>query len=415
MAQKGQGQQGPEVGVGTGILLMLGMLAVLGIAVWFLKHDIVVRIFLMYAYGLVYIPAWLSSLIGWSNSPSLELIRTIVELSWKPHSIDSDVLLSVVNKASIYLFPLLLIPIIIAYRVHTHILRHLEISHDYWHLMKIQSKTNPCIIPVVRFTEYEKVKGLERHNNLFRAFMPDEFATKHNLIKTVGNDKLMDFEKAKLVFAKQVGRDLSTINESDLSEHYKALAAIFMTRIVYRGEEGRRKAQNMQDYINNSCDPNKSGAKQDANCAPCFDFSPAASLYSELIKYPEIQDIRRYFIFETSFLMRLLNEARNDGKLPPSEFVWLKLIDRPLWYALYGVSKKLIAKGYAEGGGAFAQYWSSIIAMEHEQILRGTYMDEAARALEKRLFEANMISERGHMTDKERDREREFGRIPDVG
>lgn len=403
---------GEEAGLGTGLLLLAGMAAMTFAALWFVKHDTVVRGLLWYAYALDYIPAWICVKTGFYGAPPVALISDIAAMSRHPGATGFDALMSAVNRASAALLPSVCFIGFMAWRVHRHITRNLETLHDYWSLMRTQSLTNPCIVPVVRFTEYWREKGLDRHANLFRSLTPDEFAGKYDLIRRSGENFSIDYDKTVKVFEEQLGPVISDTGK--LPEHYRALAAIFMTRIVCRGEEGRRKGKAMLDAINLSCDPNKTGNGQNADCRPAFDFTSAASEFDGLFKHPDILPVGTYFIHEKTFIMRLLNEARRDGKLPPSEFIWLKLIDRQLWYALYGVSKNLIAKGYSEGGAAFGQYWAAQAAMQHEQILCEPHLDEVVRGFEKRLFEANMVSERLYMTEKERKREREFGHIPDI-
>lgn len=404
---------GDGVGIGTGLLLMSGMTLMMFAALWFVKHDAVAIVLLEYAYILVYIPAKICIETGFGNAPPVGLIREIAALASAPGGATAGQVASMINRASYTLLPLLGIIVFFAWKVQTHILRNMETLHDYWSLMQIQSKTNPCIVPVVRFTEYWREKGIDRHVNLFRALTPDEFASKHELVRSSGSDRLIDYDKSVVVFSKQLGGVINDRTDK-LPEHYRALAAIFMTRIVYRGEEGRNKSRKMLDEISVSCDPNKSGSGQDADCMRAFDFSAAASVFDDLYAHQDIAAIKTFFIHEKTFLMRLLYEARKDGKLPPAEFIWLKLVDRPLWYALYGVSKNLIAKGYVEGAAAFGQYWAAQSAMHHDQVLFEPFMDEVIRGFEKRLFEANIVSERQYMTDREREREHEFGRIPEI-
>jgi len=411
MASNNYGNKKSEVGMGTGIAIMAGMVSMFLIALWFVRHDAVVRFFLYYAYALVFLPAWISMKLGMTDSFAVKVITEIAAMSYQPKKVEADMLFSVVNKSSLFLLPFAGLPVWFAWKTHRHILKNLESNHDYWRLMQIQSKTNLCIVPVVRFTEYWRVKDLSRHINLFRSLTPDELAKKHGLIDRNGNDVILNWDKTIGVFTAQLG---GLFDPNKMSPHYKALASIFMTRIVYYGLEGRNKAQAMLDTINSSCNPNNTGDAQNADCSKAFDFDSVSGEFAELLKHASIKPIITHFIHEKTFLMRLLQEARSDGKLPPSEFVWLKLIDRDLWYALYGVSKKHIAKGYTEGAAAFAQYWSAIAAMEHKQVLTEPYMDEAVRALEKRLFESNMVSERRYMSDKERERDREFGRIPEA-
>jgi intracellular multiplication protein IcmP len=353
--------------------------------------------------------AWMTSKIGIHHF--IDLSQQIVRLAGALSLVTFRDAFIAVNQASVAYF-LLLIPLLLsAWKIHNHVLRKLENLHDYWSLMKLQSLTNPCIVPIVRFTEYWRHHNIERHKNLARSLTPDEFAAKHSLIKKEGDQLALDYIKTNDLFVLQLGEKL---NPAKMSEHYKALASIFMTRIVYRGEEGRKKAKVMQDAINDSCDPEKTGKVNDADCTCAFDFSLAAAEFDALFKRDEMQEIAVFFPFEKIFLMELLQQARTDGKLAPSEFLWLKLIDRPLFYALYAVSKTMIAKGYAEGGAAFVQYWGSIAQRNTSYVLGEPVMHEAIAALEKRLFEANMISQRKLMTDREIEREALFGRIPDV-
>jgi intracellular multiplication protein IcmP len=398
-----------KVGIGTGLGMMAGILALLFFSAWLTYHDQTARFLLKYAYYLNMPMSWITTKLGIAYFA--ENTQEIVLLASNISRVTLDDLFRVINAASVIYIPFLIVLGYSAWKIHSHVLRRLESLHDHWQLMKLQSLTNPCIVPVVRFTEYWRAHNIERHKNLFRALTPDEFASRFDLLKKENDKVLMDYEKTIKVFETQLGAQFDV---AKLKPHYKALAVIFMTRILYRGEEGRNKAKRMQDTINLSCDPSKTEKVNDTDCTPAFEFTEVMQEFDMLFKRNEIQRIAAFFPFEKVFLMQLLQEARKDGKLAPSEFIWLKLIDRPLFYALYGVSKSLIAKGYAEGSAAFAQYWASVTMMGMNQIVFAPCMHEAAAALEKRLFEANMVSERELMTQRERERETEFGRIPEV-
>ena len=409
MADNRGANTGKGVGVGTGLGIMAGTLALLFFALWVMFHDQTVRFLLKYAYYMNLPLAWITPRIGIVFFA--KATQEIVVLAAHPASVSLQKLFALVNTVSVIYIPLLSFLAYSAWKIHKHVLRKLESLHDHWRLMKLQSLTNPCIVPVVGFTEFWRDHNIERHKNLFRALTPDEFADRHDLIKKEGSNILMDYDKTIKILEAQLGGKLDV---AKLTPHYKALAAIFMTRIIYRGEEGREKAKRMQDAINLSCDPSKTLAANDADCTPAFDFSEVAQEFDALFKRDEIQRIAAFFVYEKTFLMQLLQEARKDGKLAPSEFIWLKLIDRPLFYALYGVSKNLIAKAYCEGAAAFAQYWASVTACENNHFVYLPCLHEAAAALEKRLFEANMVSSRELITRREQEREAEFGRIPEV-
>lgn len=415
MASSGQGgKPSGSMGVveGGGFLILASMLFIFG-TLWYLKHDAIVRFFLFYAWCILWIPAKISAMIGWTNSFPYRLISDISVLSRNTRLVDNpEILFIIVNKASYFLLPLLFFLPLYAKTAHQSIFKQLEKLYEHWELMKVQSLTNPSILHVVRFTEYWAEHKIDRPNAIFRALNPDEFAEKHDLVMINGQQHEMNPEKTREVFINQIG---PILNVKKIQDYKKALMVIFMTRIVYRGKEGRDKARRMLDNIERSCNPEKAYKNKNApDFSKAFDFSDCVSKFDELYRHPTIANIRLYFIHETTFTMRLLSEARIDGKLPPAEFNWLKLVDRGFFYALYGVSKTLIAKGYSEGGGPFGQYWAAVTAMENGQILEKPYVEETLRGFEKRLFEANILSERKMMTERERKMLEEFGRIPDV-
>lgn len=409
MARNNGQANSPSVGIGTGIGIMVGILALLFFATWVIYHDALSLFVLKYAYYINYPLAWITNKFGISYF--IHLSSDVLRLAHNPSVTTLRDLFILTNRASMVYIPLLGCLAYIAYIINRHILRHLEVLHDYASLMAIQSKTNPCIVPVFRFTNYWAANKIERHKNLARAMTPDEFAKMHDLVKKSSDQIILDEELAEKIFIKELGRKF---DKTKVSEHYKALAVIFMTRIVHRGEIGRKKAKEMQNTINNSCNPQKTALLNDAPCDAAFDFSCASSQFEGLLAHPDIQRIAAFFPYEKPFLMELLQQARLDGKLAPSEFLWLKLIDRPLFYALYGVSKNMIAKGYSEGAGAFTQYWASVNQRNRDEVLIEPVMHETVAGLEKRLFEANIISIRLLMTDREIAREAEFGRIPEV-
>ncbi|WP_297504942.1 hypothetical protein [Ferrovum sp.] len=413
----GKQQTGETVGMGTGFLILGGIVGALLTALWFVRHDQMARFFLHYSWYLSYPVGELFRRFGFVHSYPVRLMMEISVMSYHIGEVTAGQLFGVVNRASYYLTPLLILLVGYAIRVHSNITGELNKLHQHRELMEIQSRTNPCIYPVYVLTEYWEKTKQDRPASLNRAEMPDEFAKRHDLIITrTAFEAELDFDKAEKVFAAQVGQ---AFDLASMPEHHKALAAIFATRIAFRGEVGRDKAQGMLDRINRSCSVPRmlNAAKQKkgkVDYLDAFEFSEVAKEFAPLIKHPEVAEILKFFVHEKTFLMRLLNEARRDGKLPPSEFIWLKLVDRPLWYALYGVSNTLIAKGNSEGLGPFGQYWAAMSAMENNRILLKPYMRWCLHGFEKRLFEANMISGRKMMTDKEKKREEEFGRIPDL-
>ena len=74
--------------------------------------------------------------------------------------------------------------------------------------------------------------------------------------------------------------------------------------------------------------------------APLCAFRPeiikeCIQLVSDHTVFSEPQSIMQRHAWTNTALMSLLNTARmRSGVLAPAQFAWLKLVDRPLWYAL---------------------------------------------------------------------------------
>jgi hypothetical protein len=71
------------------------------------------------------------------------------------------------------------------------------------------------------------------------------------------------------------------------------------------------------------------------------------------LDHPAVQAIIGQHRYTHTMLMRLLEEARRGGVLPPALFTWLKGVDRPLWYALTSLGRRA---PFVEGLGASAHY-----------------------------------------------------------
>ena len=86
--------------------------------------------------------------------------------------------------------------------------------------------------------------------------------------------------------------------------------------------------------------------------------------------------------------MRLLDEARRGGVLPPALFTWLKGVDRPLWYALTSLGRRA---PFVEALGACAHY-----AAERRMgsALSGPAVEGAVEALAAALPRATRPSSR---------------------
>ena len=89
--------------------------------------------------------------------------------------------------------------------------------------------------------------------------------------------------------------------------------------------------------------------------------------------------IERHMAFQLPLFMAILREARKKGVLACSQFLWLRPVDRPLWYALSQCGGRV---AWVEGLAA----WSHYLAEEQEgNLLHEPHLDAGVASLRKSL------------------------------
>jgi intracellular multiplication protein IcmP len=148
----------------------------------------------------------------------------------------------------------------------------------------------------------------------------------------------------------------------------QALAAVFMARM-----NRDRKAASM---ILESLDKSTVTGKPD--------YTVAAETLKKYKDTELVQEIVAKHAYVLTVLASLLQASRQDGVVPSAEFLWLKPIDRRLWYMLNCVGRQT---PYAEVSGAFA-HWRAELAMKRRSLV--PMIDEAIRALELAVKEVKL-------------------------
>lgn len=195
-----------------------------------------------------------------------------------------------------------------------------------------------------------------------------QFCKKHQLLKErKKGERSLTAElhrgAAQQVFVLQLG-SLWTRPES-LPIYAKALFAAFAAS----ANEDRTSATNLLKQINASANSGK------------LNFMGAEELLWKYINTKVvIRVLQRHAYFYTVFAS-MLELARTDGVFPTSEFLWLKPLDRRLWYMLNSVGRQTAVPEIA---GAYA-HW--LAEKSWGAPLRTPMVDEAVKALELSLTE----------------------------
>lgn len=208
------------------------------------------------------------------------------------------------------------------------------------------------------------------------ALTPMQFAKKNALLQeehilasetTVGSRKRIIVnlrrEEAFQTFALQVGRYWTGID--DLNKHTKALFAVFAAR-ADRDQEG---ATNLLLQIAGSTIHEK------------LDFSGTEELLEKHRHNKGVLKVIEKHAFVMTTMASMLLLAREDGVLASADFLWLKVVDRPLWYMLNSVGRQT---PFVEIAGPFA-HWLAERSIGRK--LSVPMVEEAVNALDAALKE----------------------------
>lgn len=272
-------------------------------------------------------------------------------------------------------YPVITILVVLAILLYTsNITLKFRRSHNMKTLRAQEQQNWPAIMPVIKedLVDQDINKG-----PWAMALSPMEFARKHELLKK--EDMLLDRMlpgqemtagvrrgDAKRVFTLQLGPYWDGFERC--SPQAQVIAAVCMARM--------NRDRDAASMILSTLDKTFALGKPDFSVA-----KPIIKKYkdSELVR--EILPKHAYLL---TMLASLLQASRNDGVVPTSEFLWLKVVDRRLWYMLNCVGRQT---PYVEVAGPFA-HWLAEKAMGRRSLV--PMIDEAIKALEIAIKEVKL-------------------------
>lgn len=142
-------------------------------------------------------------------------------------------------------------------------------------------------------------------------------------ISKLHNRCILDVKKTEQLFVAQLGNPWT--NSSDLPPFTRALYAAF----IAFASGSKDEAFALLDQFNRTWKPPKK-KKQFAE----IDVTGIDKVIDKYEKLPEIQELILAHAFVNTVMARLLEAARTKGRLGTSLFIWLKVVDRTLWYSL---------------------------------------------------------------------------------
>lgn len=175
-------------------------------------------------------------------------------------------------------------------------------------------------------------------------------------------DVVLKRGEANKIFALQLGPVWQGVEK--LPIHTKALFAVFAARI-------NADSKAAADLL----------AKMSASAGKAFDIAAIDALLKKHEKSKQVQQITNSYAYVSTVMAAMLLGAREDGVQASADFLWLKPIDRRLWYTLNTVGRQT---PFIEVGGIFA-HW--IAEREAGRKLLVPMVEEATNALELALKE----------------------------
>lgn len=360
----GGGQQGGQPGSPDNAFKpfwIIFIVFILGCIIWFEAHTFIVKVVFHLKYGEM------KAITVFYPVPQLELWEGYVQ-EVSDDSVTWDSVKQVCTIVGLYIrYPLC--AILAALGVWT-LSKNTGLKYRQAYSMKTlraQEQVNwPQILPVLS-------KDLAREDIKIgpwaMALTPMEFARQHNLLKKdefAPKSSNMEIPltatikkgEARRIFTLQLGPYWNGFDA--LPPHYKALAAIFMAKIN-RDRDGAAK---LLKQLSVSSVKGK------------LDTTLVAPLINKHRNTELVQEIVQRHAYVMTNMAALLVGSRDDGVMASADFLWLKPMDRRLWYVLNSMGRQT---PFVEVAGIYA-HWLVERKLKQRSLI--PMVEEAVKALE---------------------------------
>lgn len=366
MAQQA-GQQGSDNGMAPVWITVLLFFTVY--IIWKTSHQYIVNF-------VFFINIWQAKLLNLFLHNQLLTDQINLMQTIDPETVEWDQLVTITRNVGDFMrYPVVFILVILAIVLYrSNITLKFRKAHDMKSLRAQEQFNWPAIMPIIK----EDLVSQDINKGPWAmALTPMEFARKYNLLRK--DDALLDNPlpgqemtagirrgDAKRVFTMQLGPYFDGFDR--LSPQAYALAAVFMARM----NRDRDAANHILKVLDQTF----------VNGKP--DFSVARPIVKKYENSELVQEVVSKHAYVLTVMSSLIKAARLDGVVPSSEFLWLKPIDRRLWYMLNCMGRQT---PYAEVAGPFA-HWRAEQEMGRRCLV--PMIDEAIRALEIAIKEVKL-------------------------
>ncbi len=373
MAHAGQGQQ-QESGLGP-LWIAVGV-AVLAALLWYFGHTHIVR-------GVIWVKQWELRFLSLFTNAYQPLAHTLEGLD--PANVAFKSLVDVSRVVGQPLsWPMLVIMALLSWILWASDLRQrFRQTYRMEDFLDSQQASWYQLIPSV----HANLQEVDIDDGVWAMCLsPLQFAKKHGLLKPdktvktlpkrlqgnrLGYTMTIDRTEASHVFNLQLGAYWQ--DPKALPIHARALFAVFSARINHDLDAGNLLLERIATST-------RSGE---------LAFVGVDVLLEKYVDTKEVQKIVSHHAFVLTVMASMLEGARRDGVLPTAEFLWLKPIDRPLWFMLNNVGRQT---AFVEVAGPMG-HWFSEKAVGRPLFV--PMVHEAVNGLEEAIKEILYVTEPG--------------------
>ncbi|HAT6937518.1 TPA: type IVB secretion system coupling complex protein DotM/IcmP [Legionella pneumophila] len=337
--------------------------------IWALAHQYIVSF-------VFTINIWQARLVNLFLNNQLLANQIYLMQTLDPNAVNWDQMVTVMRAVGDYMrYPVICILVVLAFVLYnSNVTLKYRKTYDMKSLRAQEQFNWPAIMPIIK---EDLVSQDVNKGPWAMALTPMEFARKYNLLRK--DDALLDNPvpgqemtagirrgDAKRVFTMQLGPYWDGFERC--SPQAYALSAVFMARM----NRDRDAANNILKVLDKTFVDGKP------------DFSVARPVMKKYQNTELVQEVVAKHAYVLTVIASLLEAAREDGVVPSSEFLWLKPVDRRLWYMLNCVGRQT---PYSEVAGPFA-HWKAEKEMGRRSLV--PMIDEAIRALEIAVKEVKL-------------------------
>ncbi len=357
----GGGGGGEQRDTGTGLIWIMVGIAVLGAVIWFSGHTLIVSVFFKIKLFEISIVSFFTNAL---NNVRLMILQT------NPASVS-------MNSLGAYAVPVneyLIIPFAIMLLLFSILLYSKSSVSRFKHFytMKTLLALGTSLWPQTKpGLELDLIKQDIEKGPWAMALNPMEFAKRYRLLREKTPDRVegqlkresavivsLIQSRANRIFTMQLGKEWQGIGK--LKPHARALYAAFAAKAA-------RDSKVSHDFLKNIAESWKGGQ---------VNFAGTDALLEKYKNNPNVVEITSKHAYEYTVLASLLQLARTDGVLPNADFLWLKPIDRRLWFILSSVGRQTAS---VEAAGIFA-HWLAEKALGRK--IRTPMVEQASVALD---------------------------------